>query len=44
MEDICSIAENSFNATGKVVDSLYSSVKFLGNNYVTDLNSPLFNP
>jgi len=37
MEDIFSIAEKNFNVTGKVVDSWYSSVKFLGNNYVTEL-------
>ena len=39
MEDIFSIAENNFNVSGKVVDSWYSSVKFLGNNYVTELKA-----
>ncbi len=39
MEDIFSIAENNFNVAGKVVDSWHSSVKFLGNNYVTELKS-----
>ena len=39
MSDIFSIAEDSFNVTGKVVDSGYSSVKFPGNNYVTELRS-----
>ncbi len=39
MEDIFSIAENNFNVAGKVVDSWYSSIKFLGNNYVTELKS-----
>ena len=39
MEDIFSIAENNFNVTGKVVDSWYSSIKFLGNNYVTELKA-----
>jgi hypothetical protein len=39
MEALFSIAENNFNVTGKVVDSWYSSIKFLGNNYVTELKS-----
>ena len=39
MENIFSIAENNFNVSGKVVDSWYSSIKFLGNNYVTELKS-----
>ena len=39
MEDIFSIAENNFNVSGKIVDSWYSSIKFLGNNYVTELKS-----
>jgi hypothetical protein len=39
MEDIFSIAEDNFNVTGKVVDSWYSSLKFLGNNYVTELKA-----
>ena len=39
MEDIFSIAENNFNVAGKVVDSWYSSIKFLGNNYVTELKA-----
>ena len=39
MEYIFNTAENNFNVAGKVVDSWYSSVKFLGNNYVTELKS-----
>ncbi len=39
MEDIFNTAENNFNVAGKVVDSWYSSVKFLGNNYVTELKA-----
>ncbi len=39
MEDIFNTAENNFNVSGKVVDSWYSSVKFLGNNYVTELKA-----
>ena len=39
MSNIFSIAEDIFNVTGKVVDSWYSSVKFLGNNYVTELRA-----
>ena len=39
MEDIFSIAENNFNVSGKVVDSWYTSIKFLGNNYVTELKA-----
>ena len=39
MEDIFSIAENNFNVAGKVVDIWHSSIKFLGNNYLTELKS-----
>ena len=39
MEDIFNTAENNFNVAGKVVDSWYSSVKFLGNNYVTEFKA-----
>ncbi len=39
MEDIFNTAENNFNVSGKFVDSWYSSIKFLGNNYVTELKS-----
>ena len=39
MEEIFNIAENNFNVTGKVVDSWYSSIKFLGSNYVTELKA-----
>lgn len=39
MEDIFNIADDNFNVTGKVVDSWYSSIKFLGNNYVTELKA-----
>ena len=39
MSDIFNTAENNFNVSGKVVDSWYSSVKFLGSNYVTELKS-----
>jgi hypothetical protein len=39
MEDIFNIADDNFNVAGKVVDSWYSSLKFLGNNYVTELKA-----
>jgi hypothetical protein len=39
MESLFNIAEDTFNVTGKVVDSWYSSIKFLGNNYVTELKA-----
>jgi hypothetical protein len=39
MSDIFSIAEDSFNLAGKVVDSWYLSVKFLSSNYVTELRA-----
>ncbi|MHB1440165.1 MAG: transposase family protein [Cuniculiplasma sp.] len=39
MEEIFRIAENNFNIKGKIVDSWYSSFKFLGKNFVTEMKS-----
>ncbi|EQD26014.1 Transposase, ISC1217 [mine drainage metagenome] len=39
MGEIFKIAQDNFNIAGKVVDSWYSSFKFLGNNFVTEMKS-----
>ncbi|MCL6090927.1 MAG: transposase [Candidatus Thermoplasmatota archaeon] len=39
MEEIFRIAEDNFNLAGKIVDSRYSSFKFLGRNFVTEMKS-----
>ncbi len=39
MSEIFNTAENNFNVAGKVADSWYSGIRFLGGNYVTELKS-----